>query len=63
MDIEIVSHGLTNGLLSALEVQSSIVEEIKLGKKDVAQLGRLRQNSRQVKSLGFMVQKDGTLRC
>ena len=38
MDIKLVLWGLTDGLLSALEVQPSIVEEIKSSQEDDAKL-------------------------
>jgi len=47
-------------LLSVLEVQPSLIEEIKPHQEDV-KLQRLRSNLEKGKSPGFMVHEDGTL--
>jgi len=62
MGIELVLPGYTNGLLTALEVQSSIIEEIKESQKDDAKLEKLRCNVAQGKLPGFVIHEDGTLR-
>jgi len=49
MGIEVVLQGLTDGLLSSLEVQPSIVKDIKVSQKDDAKLERLTQNITQGK--------------
>ena len=60
--MELISHGLTHALLSALEVQHSLLEEIKSHYKKDAKLQRIRQNLKKGKSLGFLVDEDGMLR-
>jgi len=61
MGIELASPRCIDGLLSALKVQHSIIEEIRTNQKDDAKLERLRQNVAQGKSLAFVTYKDGTL--
>jgi len=42
MGVELVSHGSTRTLLSALEVQPSLLEEIKFHQKEDVKLQRIR---------------------
>jgi len=62
MGIELVLPGNTNGLLTALEVQPFIIEEIKASQKDDAKLEKLRCDVAQGKSPGFIIHEDGSLR-
>lgn len=62
MGIELVLPGYIDGLLLALEVHSSIIEEIKTSRKDDAKLEKLRFNVAPGKSPGFVIHGDGTLR-
>ena len=62
MGLELVLPGDTNGLFIALEVQPSVIEEIKGRQKDDARLEKLRCNVAQGKSPGFVIHEDGTLR-
>jgi len=62
MGIELVLLRYIDGMLSALEVQPSIIEEIMTNQKDDTKLDRLRQNVAQGKSPGFIIHEDGTLR-
>ena len=48
--------------MTALEVQPSIIEEIKASQKDDAKLEKLRYNVTQGKSPDFVIHEDGTLR-
>ena len=49
MGIELVLFGYTYGLLTALEVEPSIIEEIKASENDDAKLEKLRCNVTQGK--------------
>ena len=60
--IELVSPRCMDGLLMALEVQPSLIEEIKTSQKDDAKLERVRRNMAQGKLTGFVVHKDWTLK-
>ena len=62
MGIKLVQPRCITGLLTALEMQPSIIEEIKASQKEDARLERIRCNVAQGKSPGFMVHEDGTLR-
>ena len=62
MGIELVLSGCTDELLTALEVQPSIVEEIKASQKNDVKLEKLRGNVAQGKSPSFVIHEDGTLR-
>ena len=62
LGVELVSHGSTCALLSALEVQSSLLEEIKVNQKEDVKLQRIRQISEKGRSPGFMEEANGTLR-
>jgi len=62
LGIELVSHGSTRALLSVLEVQPSLLEEIKFHQKEDDKLQRIRQNLEKGKAPGFMIKEDGTLR-
>jgi len=62
MGIEPVLPGYIDGMLSALEVQHSIIEEITVSQKDDTKLERLRQSVAEGKSPGFLIHEDGTLR-
>ena len=48
--------------MTALEVQHSIIEEIKASLKDDAKLEKLRCTAAQRKSPGFVIHEDKTLR-
>ena len=61
MGIELVLPRLAYRLLSALEVQPSIIEDIWASQKDDAKLEKLRQNVTQGKLPGFVIHEDGTL--
>ena len=63
MVIELVLSGNRNGLLIALEVQPSIIEEIKASQKDNAKFEKLRCNVAQEKSTGFVIHEDGKTDC
>ena len=62
MGIKLVQPRYTDGLLTVLEVQPFIIEEIKTSQKDDAKLERIRCNVAQEKSSGFVTHEDGTLR-
>jgi len=62
LGVELTSHGTTYALLSAFEVQPSLIEEIKSHQREDAKLQRIRQSIEKGKSHGFMVDKDGALR-
>ena len=62
MAIELVLPGCIDGLLMALEVQPSLIEEIKASQKEDAKLERIRRNLAPGKFPGFVVHEDGTLR-
>jgi len=60
--IQLVSHGQTNAQLSALTIQSSLVEEIRLNQESDPELHIIKQNSEKGKSHGFVVHEDAILR-
>ena len=60
--IELVLQGYTDGLITALEVQPSIIEEIMASQKDNAKLEKLRCNVAQKKLPGFVIHENETLR-
>jgi len=60
--IELVLPGYIEGLIATLEVQPSILEEIKASQKEDAKLEKLRCNVAQGKLPGFIIHVDGTLR-
>jgi len=62
MCIKLVLPGYIDGMVSALEVQPSIIEEITASQKEDTKVERLRQNIAQGKSPGFVKHGDGTLR-
>ena len=62
MAIELVFPGCMDGLLMALEVQPSLIEEIKASQKDDAKLERIRKDIALGKFPGFVVHEDRTLR-
>ena len=53
--IQLLSHGQTNPQLSALTIQSSLVEEIQLNQESDPELQRIKKNLDKGKSLGFVV--------
>jgi len=59
--IQLVSHMQTNAQLSALTLQSSLVEEIRLNQESDPEHQRIKQNLENERSLGFVVHEDGTL--
>jgi len=62
LGVELISHGSSRALLSALEVQPSLLEEIKAHQKGDVKLQRIRQTLEKGRSSGFMEEADGTLR-
>jgi len=58
MGIEFVMNGPTNWLLSTLEVQPSVLEEIQASQKDDAKLEKLGQNVAHGKLPGFVIHED-----
>ena len=61
LGIQLVSHGQTHVQLSALTLQPSIVEEIRVNQKSDPELQRIKRNLEKGKSPEFVVHEDGTL--
>jgi len=59
---ELVSQEATHALLLSLEMQPSLLEEIKSHQKEDAKPQRIKQNLERGKFSGFVVDEDGTLR-
>ena len=59
---ELVSQEATHALLLSLEMQPSLLEEIKSHQEEDAKLQRIKQNLERGKFPGFVVDEDGTLR-
>ena len=59
--IQLVSHEQTNAQLSALTVQSSLVEEIRLNQESDPKLQRIKQHLENRKHPRFVMHEDGTL--
>jgi len=57
-----VSHGQARDQLSALTLQPSIVQEIRVSQESDPELQRIKQNIEKEKSPGFIIHEDGTLR-
>ena len=55
LGIELVSYGSTRALLSVLDVQPSLLEEIKFHQKEDDKLQRIRQNLEKGKAPGSMI--------
>ena len=62
MGIKLVQPRYTDGLLTVLEVQPFIIEEIKASQKDDAEVEKLRCNVAYGKLSSFVIHEDGTLR-
>jgi len=62
LGVELVSQETTHALLFSLEMQPSLLEEIKSHQEEDAKLQRIKQNLERRKFMGFVVDEDGTLR-
>ena len=62
LGIQLVSYGQSNVQLSALTLQPSIVEEIRVNQESDPEVQRMKQNLEKGKSPGFVVYEDGTMR-
>ena len=62
LGIQLVSHGQAPVQLSALTLQPSIVEKIRMDQESDPELQRIKQNLERGKSLEFVVHEDGTVR-
>ena len=60
-EIQFVSHGQTKPRLSALTVQPSLGEEIRLNQESDPELQRIKKNLEKGKPPGFVLHEDGTL--
>jgi len=60
--IQLASHGQKNAQSSALTVQSSLLEKIRLNQESDPELQRIEQNLEKGKSPGFVMHEDRTLR-
>jgi len=61
LGIQLVSQGQAHAQLSALTLQPSIVEEIRVNQESDPEIQRIKQNLEKGKSPGFVVHEDGTL--
>jgi len=59
LGIQLVSHGQAYVQLSALALQPSIVEEIRVNQESDHELQKIKQNLEKEKSPGFVVQRMG----
>jgi len=62
LGIELVSQESTHALLFSLEMQPSLLEEIKSHQEEDVKLQRVKQNLERRKFSGFVVDENGTLR-
>jgi len=62
LGVELVSQGTTHALLFSLEMQPSLLEEIKFHQEEDVKLQRIKQDLDRGKFPGFVVDKEGTLR-
>jgi len=58
--IQLMSHGEVHVQLSALTLQLTIVEEIRVNKESDLELQRIKKNLEKGKSPGFVGHEDGT---
>ena len=61
MNVQLVTHGQTYAQLSAITLQPSLVEEIRVNLEVDSELQRIRQNLDKRKSPGFLIYDDGSL--